>query len=119
MASVGLQLASETTAGITYTIFRTSVEQMGYVTNLFHYLESKNALVDDFMVSHTTLEDVFLRLTHGEGMVVDAAPTWDNEQTISDLQRLVREHETTIATLTQQVKDLQEHLSQYTVDDIN
>jgi ABC-type multidrug transport system ATPase subunit len=61
LLAVGLQIASETTSTLTYTIYRTSPQQMRLVSRFFQFLEEQqeggdNVLVHDFVVSHTTLE---------------------------------------------------------------
>lgn len=115
MLSVGLQLSSETTSTLTYTIYRTSPQQMRLVSQFFQFLEQEdadNVLVHDFLVSHTTLEDVFLRLTHGEGMILpNDDSTWDNEERIMDMQHMIRELEDKITGLTMRLKQVEEENS--------
>jgi ABC-type multidrug transport system ATPase subunit len=118
MSAVGLQLASETTSTLTYTIYRTSPQQMRLVSRFFQFLEEQqeggeHVLVHDFIVSHTTLEDVFLRLTHGEGMIIENdESTWDNEERIMDMQRTIRELEERVTGLTMRLKQVEEENEQ-------
>ncbi|KAL0486051.1 hypothetical protein AKO1_012256 [Acrasis kona] len=113
MMDVGLQLSSETSSTLTFTVYRISPQQMKLVSNFFHFLEEEklqlqpeHVLVHDFVVSHTTLEDVFLRLTHGEGLTNMASDdeSWDNEERMLEMQRTIKELEDTVTRLQERIQ---------------
>jgi len=72
-----IKLDVETAGNLSYSLPHSTLQE---ITSFFQFMETPNNLIKDWAISHTTLEEVFIRVTHG-GSANSTGVLSINEQT--------------------------------------